>query len=518
MTPPDVPRSVERGVIGELYWHIQDPVVLWTDGRVVAWNPAAEAAFDVTAEAATAEGFDLQQVFGEATGALHELLAVGGAAELVCAGGCELRLHAAVWRLHGSVDAPLVIMLRDLTDDHRRMDGLAQLNAIGRRLLGETSAEVILQLIVEEAKAMLGADFSALMTLRPGSRSDIAHFAYDAPRDQFPDRLPRCVGLLAVPIDTGAPARLDDIRGHPEGVGIPVRHPPIAALLAVPVMGSTGAVGELAVANAPGRRAFDEVDEALLGELAAHAALAISVAAGRAAERAAKEVEVSLGRMALHDLRTPIAIASGSLQVLRSAGDALSDEQRNDLFAALERSLGRIHDLTEGIARARDREGEPSATVTEVVVQTLVQDAFAAVDDLALRREVLLVHDASATGPVPVLLDVPVALHALENLLTNAVKHSPVGQSVTVTARLQDDLLRFDVTDNGPGLSPHDQARAFDGRLGGPSDVDGAGVGLSIVRRLLEASGGGVGVSSQLGHGATFWCTVPVQQPESAPH
>src|SRR5687767_7402737 len=127
-----------------------------------------------------------------------------------------------------------------------------------------------MQRVVDEAKALTGARFSALILLRDGTENEVAHFVYNAPRELFPERLPRVVGLLSVPIVTREPALIADIRGHPLGVGIPVRHPPIASLLAVPVLAGDAVLGELAVANAPGDAPFDDIDQALLSELASH--------------------------------------------------------------------------------------------------------------------------------------------------------------------------------------------------------------------------------------------------------
>jgi signal transduction histidine kinase len=104
----------------------------------------------------------------------------------------------------------------------------------------------------------------------------------------------------------------------------------------------------------------------------------------------------------------------------------------------------------------------------------------------------------------------------LDNLVGNALKHAG---SAAVTARAEGEHVRFDVRDEGPGIPEDEQSRLFDrwtrtteARKGA---VGGFGLGLSIVKRLVVAHGGTLGVSSRAGEGATFWVTFPQQR--SAP-
>jgi two-component system sensor histidine kinase BaeS len=89
---------------------------------------------------------------------------------------------------------------------------------------------------------------------------------------------------------------------------------------------------------------------------------------------------------------------------------------------------------------------------------------------------------------------------ALENLVTNAIKFTPEGGTVTVVARTEDNVVRFEVTDEGPGITADRQAALFTGE----------GRGLVLVRRLVEGRGGSLGVDSRPGAGSTFWVTFPI--------
>ena len=89
---------------------------------------------------------------------------------------------------------------------------------------------------------------------------------------------------------------------------------------------------------------------------------------------------------------------------------------------------------------------------------------------------------------------------ALENLVTNAIKFTPEGGTVTVAVSGGDGVVRFEVTDEGPGIPPERQTTLF----------SGPGHGLVLVRRLVEGQGGSLGVESSPGKGSTFWVTFPV--------
>jgi signal transduction histidine kinase len=97
------------------------------------------------------------------------------------------------------------------------------------------------------------------------------------------------------------------------------------------------------------------------------------------------------------------------------------------------------------------------------------------------------------------------------NLLGNALKFTPRGGQVRVGAQVEGEQVRFSVSDTGPGLTPEARAHIFDRfwQLD-RKDRRGAGLGLSIVKGLVEAQGGSLRVESEPGHGSTFSFTVPV--------
>jgi two-component system phosphate regulon sensor histidine kinase PhoR len=110
-------------------------------------------------------------------------------------------------------------------------------------------------------------------------------------------------------------------------------------------------------------------------------------------------------------------------------------------------------------------------------------------------------------------LDQAALLDALENLLDNAIKYSPAGTCVKLSAQATAQGVCIDVQDEGIGIEPDDLPRIFDrfyrGQPGNQHSVKGTGLGLALVKAAVEAHGGSVSVASQLGQGSRFTLQLP---------
>jgi two-component system sensor histidine kinase BaeS len=137
----------------------------------------------------------------------------------------------------------------------------------------------------------------------------------------------------------------------------------------------------------------------------------------------------------------------------------------------------------------------------------LVEDAIAAFASRAEDRGVRLAADV-APGLPDIGAD-PFRLgEVLSNLLSNAIRHTPSGGSVTVGAAPDGDRIAFRVADTGSGIAPEHLAHVFD-RYVKASDSGGSGLGLAIARTLVEAHGGAITAESEPGHGTTIRFTIP---------
>jgi two-component system, OmpR family, sensor histidine kinase KdpD len=98
-------------------------------------------------------------------------------------------------------------------------------------------------------------------------------------------------------------------------------------------------------------------------------------------------------------------------------------------------------------------------------------------------------------------------------LLDNAGKYAPAGSPIFVTAEVRDHGLKTSVADRGPGIDSFEQGMIFEKfyRGRGQRSVQGTGMGLAIVKAIVEAHGGSVGVTSQLRQGSVFYFTIPLE-------
>ncbi len=210
-----------------------------------------------------------------------------------------------------------------------------------------------------------------------------------------------------------------------------------------------------------------------------------------------------------HQLRTPVASLSATIEAVRE-GVLPVDEESLDTLEGQSRRLGRLVDDLEVVSRAQERQllihPEP------VTVASLVDAAQAAHRERFRAAGVELSSAVEPTTP-EVMVDPDRIQEVLGNLLDNALRHTPGGGTVTVTARRGDDprgaTAVIEVTDSGSGFSPADAQRIFE-RFERVSTSTGSGLGLTIARAIVEAHHGTLtGHSGGPGHGARFTVTLP---------
>ncbi len=227
-------------------------------------------------------------------------------------------------------------------------------------------------------------------------------------------------------------------------------------------------------------------------------------ASAAAANRAKSEF---LSRMS-HELRTPLNAVLGFAQVLE-LGD-LTEAQRQAVTQILkggEHLLALINDVLD---IARIETGDLSLSAEPVCPAEIVDDVLDLVEPLAAQRgiECRAVATAGDAGSTFVIADRQRLKQVLLNLVANAVKYNKPGGSVVITTEQRGERLRIKITDTGPGIAADRLAMLFQPfeRLGAETtNVEGAGIGLALSRRLAEAMGGTVDVESTEGAGSTFW-------------
>jgi signal transduction histidine kinase len=263
--------------------------------------------------------------------------------------------------------------------------------------------------------------------------------------------------------------------------------------------------------------------EALARELALRkrqvdAALEATQAAREQAQRAS-EFKSTLLQLLSHELRTPLAVVQLNLQLLEREREALSARHQG-LVEKLTRGSSRLHHLVETILEYTRLESEHlELALSEVELADLAREVVEACRPEA-QRKLLSLELRLPPPPLRVRTDARLLHLVLLNLVTNAVKYTDQG-SVEVFIEALPEAWQLGVRDTGRGIAPEDQERIFE-PFQQLEDVrrkstPGLGLGLVLVKQLVERLGARVTVLSEVGRGSTFVVTLPARREGSPP-
>ena len=219
-----------------------------------------------------------------------------------------------------------------------------------------------------------------------------------------------------------------------------------------------------------------------------------------------------------HELRTPLA-------VIRSAADNLADGVVNDetrvrQYGHLMRREGlRLTDLVEQILEfAGLQSGQRTLTPKPVAIAPLLRDISATAQATAaapLEIELAVADDLPAVAG-----DESALRRVFQNLVGNAIKYGADAGWIGIRAVSTADAVEVSVSDRGIGIAAADQERIFDPFYRAPNvvsaQIQGAGLGLSLVKRIVEAHAGRITLTSAPGQGSTFTVALPVMQGDVA--
>ena len=410
----------------------------------------------------------------------------------------------------------------------RRAKELTALNKAGRGMTSTLNPEAVLKLVTDEIRDLLNVEGASVLLRDPAS-DDIVIAASAGPASQELTGQRRSItaGIPGWVMRERQPIVVNDVQNDPvlysqidSATGLTTR-----SMAAVPLK-FKGAVWGVVEAVNKRLGDFDPHDLEMLEALASSAAIAIENAQLYAAEQhraaaltRALEQQRELDRLqrefiqnVSHELRTPLGIVRGYAELLET-GDLgeLRLEQREpiNIIARRSRMLGKLVDDIMAALELKVREVQKESVDLAHLARQAVTDLQVAASRAGLTLSARIVEDLP---PVP---GDPIALRrVLDNLVGNALKFTPSGGKVTVRLQQNEDKVELQVSDTGVGIPPDHLGRIFDRfyQVDGSATrrFGGVGLGLALVKEIVEAHGGQVTVASLVGQGTTFTVLLPV--------
>jgi two-component system, OmpR family, sensor histidine kinase KdpD len=281
---------------------------------------------------------------------------------------------------------------------------------------------------------------------------------------------------------------------------------PERGVMFVPLRIGVRNVGSLAVIGNLSRQTLEAIGS--LVAIATERAGAVEKLSHAEAARENERLRSALLDAVAHEFRTPLTSIKAAASTL-SSKVSLDDAARRDLVTVVEEEADRLNRLVGEAAEMARLDAHKVHLEFEILDMRSVVDAVLKEPWLAPRRHEI---ELMVAGDLPrVRIDRQRIAEVIRQLLENAVKYSPVGTSIHVIAERERECVRLSVADQGPGIDDFEQSLIFEKfyRGRGQRGIQGTGMGLPIAKAIIEAHGGTIAVTSQLGRGSVFQFSLP---------
>ena len=401
----------------------------------------------------------------------------------------------------------------------RRADVLEAATRCARALSSSLDLDDAFEAFIRELRGLVPFDRMAIV-LEEGGTAQVMAVAGIGAEDVFArgSRAPVGETLLAEILRTGQMRYREDMSDARYAEEREFLELGLHSRIAAPLLQGPRAVGMVSLVRREAN-SFKEQELELVGLLGRLVASAVQNIRAYEAERSTVEelrrlsaLRADFVSLVSHELRAPMASIVGSAETLRQRWRELTPEQRDSFLALIgsetERLSGLVGDVLD---TSRIEAGTFTYRFADVDLGALVRDSVAGIS--LAQDEVSVSAEVHGELP-PVRGDRDRLQQVLTNLLDNAVKFSPAGEEVLVSAYRQDSRVRIEVVDRGPGVPPDQQRLIFEkfgrGKIAGSPGKPGTGLGLFIARSIAEAHGGTLEISSARGPGATFTLSLPI--------
>lgn len=399
------------------------------------------------------------------------------------------------------LDQPLS---RPQTQKEERADWLERLIALSRSLNSTLSLPPLLDRIVTAAQELTQTEFCSILLI--DHRSGQLYFKAATNLPGVHSIVVPMESIAGSVVQTGKPLIVPDTSKDARFYGKVDEQTKVTtrSILAVPLIARDEVIGVLEAINKDGGGEFTAEDIELLTLLGDQAAVAV--------QNAILFQQSDLIAEIVHEMRTPLTAIISYADLLQRPG--ATPAQCCQFAGIIQHEADRISGIASSfLDLARLESGRAHLTKGRIDPSTVIYMAVNVLAPQADDKQIGLLIDAPDALPL-VTGDAQRLHQVMLNLVGNAIKYCQAGDSVTIKAESEQDRLTISVADTGPGIPadalPHIFERFY--RVPGTeSKASGAGLGLIITQKIIEAHGGEIAVSSEEGHGATFTFTLPME-------
>lgn len=403
---------------------------------------------------------------------------------------------------------------KEAEDEIRKYNEQLQLiNAVGRAISAHLDVKTILEKVTDTTTRLSRAAIGAFYFNHSEPTGNSQPMEYIAGGKQFP--LPADAELLRITFEGRRILRLDDItresgqrQASPADKAADPIH--ITSFLGVPVASATGnVIGGLFFGH-PQPGWFTDEHENLVAAIASQASVALDNAKLYEEVRHLNNKKDEFISLASHELKTPLTTMNGFLQLAEK-----NPAMAQDLIPKIRKQVGRLSAIIADLLDiSKIHAGKLEFHFSTVNLQSLIRECLETVKPFATGFQI---ETEIPTTDIDVVVDAQKLSQVIINLLTNAIKYSKPGTTITLSCTRLGDQVRISVQDQGMGIAPQHLNRIFNRfyRISkSSSTAEGMGLGLYISQEIVAGHNGRIWAESEEGKGSVFHVDFPIRMSE----
>lgn len=227
-----------------------------------------------------------------------------------------------------------------------------------------------------------------------------------------------------------------------------------------------------------------------------------------------ERLRTNLLRAISHDLRTPLTSISGNAGVLMEKSTLLDENKKQEIYSSIYDDSMWLVNLTENLLSiTRIENGTMRLQMNAELIDDVFREAISHVDRKVSEHKISI---DLADDLLMAKMDVRLIVQVIINIVNNAIKYTPEGSHICLSAKKEQKMVCIRIADDGPGISDQAKSHLFDmfytADIGKADSRRGLGLGLSLCKSIVNAHGGEISVSDNIPHGAVFSFTLPLEE------